>query len=83
MKPIVKISDLPNVLSIDELMEVKGGLLDNIKICALIGDGVKCNKSGSGICTVAGSGLCPVAGSGLIDPNPNPNPDPNPDTENG
>lgn len=86
MKPIVKISDLPNVLSVEELMEVKGGLLDNNRICAVIGNGVKCVNPGSGFCPVEGSGIiCKDAGAGLIipNPNPNPNPDPNPGTDNG
>lgn len=75
MKSVVQISDLPNVLSVDELMEVKGGLVDNNKICFLIGAAVKC--------TVAGSGMCTVAGSGVIiqQPAPNPTPTPGPVTD--
>jgi hypothetical protein len=75
MKSVVQISDLPNVLSVDELMEVKGGLVDNNKICSLIGSAVKC--------TVAGSGMCTVAGSGIIiqQPAPNPTPTPGPVTD--
>lgn len=75
MKSVVQISDLPNVLSVDELMEVKGGLVDNNKICSLIGAAVKC--------TVAGSGMCTVAGSGVIiqQPAPNPTPTPGPITD--
>lgn len=86
MKPIVKISDLPNVLSIDELMEVKGGLLDNNKVCLLLGIGVKCVNPGSGVCTVEGAGIiCSGSGSGVVLPNPDPHPTPGPDpgTENG
>lgn len=70
MKSIVNISDLPNELSIDELLEVKGGLVDNNKLCSIFNSAVKC--------TVAGSGLCTVAGSGIIIDQPVPNPEPTP-----
>lgn len=70
MKSIVSIAELPNVLSVDELMEVKGGLVDNIQLCSLVGSAVKC--------TVAGSGVCTVAGSGIIVKQPEPNPNPGP-----
>jgi len=70
MKQIIKISDLPNLMDVEELMEVKGGFVDNNKICSLIGSAVKC--------TVQGSGLCTVAGSGILEPTPTPQPDPEP-----
>lgn len=70
MKSIINISDLPNSLELEELMEVKGGLVDNNKICSLIGSAVKC--------TVAGSGMCTVQGSGIIIQQPSPNPTPAP-----
>lgn len=77
MKPIVQISDLPNVLSIDELLEVKGGLVDNAKICAIFGLAFKCTAEGSGVCTTQGSGICTTQGSGVIvQPDPKPNPGP-------
>lgn len=44
-------------MSVDELMEVKGGVLDNNKLCSLTGAGFKCTAEGSGICTVEGSGI--------------------------
>lgn len=72
MKAILCISDLPNKLNIEELMEVTGGLADNNDICALIGTGVKCTANGSGICT--------VEGSGIIIPKPDPSPGPDPIT---
>lgn len=37
MKSIIDISDLPNSMDLEELMEVKGGLVDNNQICSLIG----------------------------------------------
>lgn len=70
MKPIINISDLPNSLDLEELMEVKGGVVDNNTICTLIGCAFKC--------TVAGSGVCTVQGSGIIIQQPSPNPTPAP-----
>jgi hypothetical protein len=65
---IIKISDLPNFMDVEEVMEVKGGAVsDNTEVC-LIGSAVKCSATGSGLlCNVQGSGIvCTVEGSGLI-----------------
>lgn len=77
MTQIIKIKDLPNVLSVDELLEVKGGLLDNNLLCSVFGTGVKCTVEGSGVCTVEGSGII-IKDPDKPDPNPNPLPDPGP-----
>ena len=78
MKPIVQISDLPGALSVDELMEVRGGLAETNAICGLFGSAVTCSAAGSGFCSVVGSGICTVIGSGITkDPEPfDPKPDP-------
>lgn len=55
MKGIVKISDLPTELSVEELMQVKGGDAPVIN----------CSAEGSGVCTVKGTGMCYGEGSGF------------------
>lgn len=85
MKSVVQISDLPDVISVDELMDVKGGIADTNFFCSSFMNAVTCNVAGSGMCTAVGSGICTVKDSGFIkdpepvDPNPGPTPaDPEP-----
>lgn len=68
MKSIVKIEDIPSALPIEQLMEVKGGLLDGISICSIFGNGVKCPPNQAAVtCSGEGSGVqCNVAGSGKV-----------------
>lgn len=76
----LSLSEIPCDLSVDELLEVKGGLGDNNKICSLFGCAVRCTVAGSGICTVAGSGIIITTptgpdtdtGGGNQDPTPDP-----------
>jgi hypothetical protein len=65
---IIKISDLPNFMDVEEVMEVKGGAVSgNTGVCVL-GSAYKCNSDGAGvICNTTGSGVvCNVEGSGLV-----------------
>lgn len=79
MKTIVQISDLPDVMSVDELMDVKGGISGNGVLCGLFSSAVTCTVYGSGFCSVVGSGVCTVVGSGVKQPDPvEPTPDPIP-----
>lgn len=72
MKPIVSISEIPTVLSIEELMEVKGGD-NNVDICSVTSSAFKCTKEGSGICLVANSGVvCQAPSSGFVITPPGP-----------
>lgn len=48
MNQIVKIQDLPETLDMQELMEVKGGILDKSQVCILAA-AVKCTVEGSGV----------------------------------
>ena len=79
MKSVVQISDLPDVMSVDELMDVKGGISNNGGFCGLFSSAVTCTVYGSGFCSVVGSGVCTVVGSGIKEPEPvDPTPDPIP-----
>ena len=79
MKSVVQISDLPDVMSVDELMDVKGGIAGNGALCGFFSSAVSCNVYGSGFCSVVGSGICTAVGSGIKTPDPvDPNPDPIP-----
>lgn len=69
----IKFEDFSDFIDLDvkELLEIKGGLGDNNTVCLALGNGLKCDKPGSGFCSVAGSGIvCTVEGSGLIAPTP-------------
>ncbi len=48
MKSIIKIQDLPETLDMEELMEVKGGYVEEIAICVFTA-AVKCTVPGSGV----------------------------------
>lgn len=79
MKSVVQISDLPDVMSVDELMDVKGGISGNGALCGFFSSAVSCNVYGSGFCSVVGSGIYTAVGSGIKTPDPvDPNPDPIP-----
>lgn len=48
MNQIVKLQDIPETLDMQELMEVKGGILDKSQVC-ILASAVKCTVEGSGI----------------------------------
>lgn len=50
MKSVVQISDLPDVMSVDELMDVKGGISGNGALCGFFSSAVTCTVFGSGFC---------------------------------
>lgn len=56
MKGIIEVSDLPTFLSVEELLEIKGG----------DGPVIHCNVKGSGVCMVEGSGICSAQGDGFV-----------------
>jgi len=74
MSEIIKISDLPTELSVEELMQVKGGDGPTIN-CSTQGSGV-CSVKDTGICSGEGAGFsCTTDGSGIIlEPVPTPEP---------
>lgn len=73
MKLTIRISEIPNTLPIEELMDLKGGNDIGIDFCSITSSAIKCTKEGSGVCIAENSGIkCEAQGSGLIIKQPGP-----------